>query len=324
MTNANDEKAALSGSVEDITYRNEDNGFTVLTLSVEGEPHVVVGILPDVAVGEQLSVVGTWDHHATFGRQLRVETFERKLPSTAADLLHYLSGGAIKGVGPATAVKIVEAFGEDAFDVLENSPKRLARIKGISFAKAMEICQRFREQFAVREVMMALEKIGLTASECMRAYKAFDVHTLEAVRENPYCLCAESIGISFERVDAMASALTDSPDSLLRAMAGVEHAVRYNLRNGHTCLPREKLFAPCRALLQTDDRQIDEAMRALVQVGRLIETELDGKAFLFLPRLYEAEKSAADHMRMKLRFPPAGHSTLSEEIRMAELHEGVQ
>ena len=319
----NEEKVTLFGSVEDVTYRNEDNGFTVLTLSVDGEPQVVVGILPDVTPGEQLRVVGRWDHHATFGVQLRAESCERKMPSTAADLLHYLSGGAIKGIGPATAVKIVEMFGEDAFDVLENSPQRLARVKGISAGKALEICQRFREQFAVREVMLALEKFGLTSPECMRVYKAFDVNALEMLRENPYCLCREGIGISFERVDAMALSLSDKPDGLLRAMAGVEHTVRYNLRNGHTCLPREKLFAPCRALLETSDEQIGDAMDALVKSGRLIEKELDGKAFLFLPLLYEAERSAADHIRMKLRFPPAGHSTLADEIRMAEQREGV-
>ena len=324
MTDRNEYQAMLSGSVEEITFRNEENGFTVLTLNVDGEPQVVVGILPDVTPGEQLRVCGRWDQHATFGRQLRAETCERKLPSTAADLLHYLSGGAIKGIGPATAVKIVEMFGEDAFDVLEHSPQRLARVKGISPAKAMEICQRFREQFAVREVMLALEKLGLTAAECMRAYKVFDVHTPEKVRENPYCLCGERIGIPFERVDALAAALPDKPDALFRAMAGIEHAVRYNLRNGHTCLPREKLFAPCRELLGVSDAQIGAAMDALVQAGRLIEQELDGKPFLFLPTLYEAERSAADHMRMKLRFPPAGHSTLAQEIRHAEALEGVQ
>ena len=324
MTGLNEEKVTLFGSVEDITFRNEDNGFTVLTLSVDGEPQVVVGVLPDVVPGEQLRVVGRWDHHATFGRQLRAELCERKMPSTAADLLHYLSGGAIKGIGPATAVKIVEMFGEEAFDVLENSPHRLARVKGISFAKATEICQQFRDQFAVREVMLALEKFGLTAPECMRAYKAFNVHTLEAIRENPYCLCGEAIGISFERVDALAAAMPEKPDAKLRVMAGVEHTVRYNLRNGHTCLPREKLFAPCRELLGVSDDSVSEAMDALVSVGRLIEKDLDGRTFVFLPLLYDAERSAADHIRMKLRFPPAGHSTLADEIRMAEQREGVQ
>ena len=324
MAYQNEEQTALTGTVEDVTFRNEENGFTVLTLACEGDLETVVGILPDVVPGEQLRLMGRWDHHASFGRQFRAQICERKMPSTAADLLHYLSGGAIKGIGPSTAMKIVEMFGEEAFDVLENAPERLARVKGISQGKAIEICQRFRDQFAVREVMIALERFGLTAAECMRAYKAFDVHTVDMVRENPYCLCEEGVGISFERVDALADALPEPPDRRQRAMAGVLHTVRHNLRNGHTCLPREKLYAPCSDALRIETAQITDAMDALVACGKLIQQDFDGKPFLFLPLLYEAERSAADHMRMKLRFPPAGRATLDEEISMAELHEGVQ
>ena len=186
MAQPNEEQITLYGSVEDITFRNAENGFTVLTLNSAGDLETVVGILPDVVPGEQLRLIGRWDFHASFGRQFRAQMCERKMPSTAADLLHYLSGGAIKGVGPATAVKIVEMFGDEAFDVLEHSPERLSRVRGISPGKAIEICQRFREQFAVREVMLSLERFGLTAPECMRAFKLFDVHTVQAVEENPY------------------------------------------------------------------------------------------------------------------------------------------
>ena len=323
MAYPQEEKTELRGSVEGVTFRNEENGFTVLDLNVRGELETVVGILPSVAPGEELRLVGRWDMHASFGRQFRAELCERKMPQTAADLLQYLSGGTIKGVGPATALKIVETFGEEAFDVLENSPERLSRIKGISPAKAMEICQRFREQFAVREVMIALERFGMTATECIRVFRAYGAHAVERVKSDPYCLCDEEIGIPFERADTIARAMQEKPDEKLRAMAGIVHAVRHNLRNGHTCLPCQKLFAPCEALLGCGEDVIREAMDALVDCGRLIRTELGGTPFVFLPRVYEAERSAADHIRMKLRFPPAGRSTLPEEIRLAERKEGV-
>ena len=323
MAYPQEEKAELRGSVEDVTFRNEENGFTVLALNVQGELETVVGILPAVAPGEELRLLGRWDMHASFGRQFRAELCERKMPSTAADLLHYLSSGVIKGVGPATALKIVEMFGDEAFDVLENSPARLSRVKGISAAKAMEICQRFREQFAVREVMIALERFGMTASECLRVFRAYGSNAVERVKNDPYCLCDEEIGISFERADTIAAAMQDKPDDKLRAMAGIVHAVRHNLRNGHTCLPRKKLYAPCGELLGYSEDVLSEAMDALIDCGRLIQEDFDGTEFVFLPRVHEAERSAADHIWMKLRFPPAGRSTLPEEIRIAEQQEGV-
>ena len=323
MAYPDEEKTELRGSVESVTFRNEENGFTVLDLNVQGELETVVGVLPAVAPGEELRLLGRWDMHASFGRQFRAELCERKMPSTAADLLHYLSSGAIKGIGPATVLKIVEMFGEDAFDVLENSPERLARIKGISAAKAMEICQRFREQFAVREVMIALERFGMTASECIRVFRAYQSDSVDQVRRDPYCLCDEAIGVSFERADTIAHAMQDEPDEKLRAMAGIIHAVRHNLRNGHTCLPREKLFAPCAELLGDPRETLEAAMDELVACGRLVQKEWNNTAFVFLPRVYEAERSAADHIKMKLRFPPAVRSTLPEEIRIAEQKEGV-
>ena len=323
MAYSQEEKTELRGSVESVTFRNEENGFTVLDLNVQGELETVVGVLPAVAPGEELRLIGRWDMHASFGRQFRAELCERKMPSTAADLRHYLSSGAIKGVGPATALKIVEMFGEEAFDVLENSPERLSRVKGISPAKAMEICQRFHEQFAVREVMIALERFGMTASECIRVFRTYQSNAVERVKSDPYCLCGEEIGISFERADAIAAAMQGEPDQKLRAMAGIVHVVRHNLRNGHTCLPCKKLYAPCTELLGCGEDTLTEAMDELIACGRLIREEFDGTAFVFLPRVHEAERSAADHIWMKLRFPPAGRSTLPEEIRIAEQREGV-
>lgn len=318
------EKIELRGSVEDITFRNEENGFTVLELNVSGDLETVVGVLPLVAPGETLRLMGHWDFHPSFGRQFKAELCERKMPSSSADLLHYLSSGTIKGVGPATAVKIIEMFGEDAFDVLENHPDRLARVRGISPGKAMEICQRFKEQFAVREVMIALERFGMTPSECIRVFRLFGSNAVDKVTDDPYCLCEENIGIGFERADAIAEAMSLSPNGKLRSMAGVVHVVRHNLYSGgHTCLPKTKLLEPCASLLGVSEEIVSGAIDELIACGRLAEQTMYGKSFVFLPRVFEAERSAADHILMKLQFPPAVRSTLDEEIRMAEQKEAV-
>nr|MCR4924934.1 ATP-dependent RecD-like DNA helicase [Clostridiales bacterium] len=162
----------LSGTVEEITFRKVENGFTVLDLNSDGELVTVVGVLPDVSAGEELRLMGEWGFHQVFGRQFKAELCERFLPANSASMLKYLSSGAVKGIGPATAEKIVAEFGDDTFEVLENHPDKLARIKGISKDKAKLISENFKKQFAVRQVMIYLEGFGMTPSECLKAYKA--------------------------------------------------------------------------------------------------------------------------------------------------------
>ena len=232
----------IKGCVENITFRREDSGFTVLDISSEGELVTVVGVLPQVSAGEELRLRGYWDFHPSFGRQFRAELCEHSLPATAADLLKYLSSGIIKGVGPATAIKIVEAFDDDSFDVLENDPLRLSSIKGISLAKAEKICADFKAQFAVREIIISLERFGMTPAECLKAYKAFGVNSVETIQQNPYTLCNEGIGIGFDRADTIAESLPEKPLIDYRNASGIVHIVRHNLANGHTCLPRKKLI----------------------------------------------------------------------------------
>ena len=138
----------ISGVVDEVTYRNDDTGFTVLELECDEEYVTAVGSLPEITQGESVRLRGTWSFHATFGRQFKVQLCERSMPSSSADLLRYLSAGAVKGIGPATAKKIIDRFGDSSFDVLENDPKQLAQIKGISLKKAEEISKAFNEQFA--------------------------------------------------------------------------------------------------------------------------------------------------------------------------------
>jgi len=319
-----DEQIELKGCVENITYRREDTGFTVLDISSDGELVTVVGVLPQVSAGEELRLRGHWDHHASFGRQFRAELCEHTLPTTSADLLKYLSSGIIKGIGPATAVKIVEAFGDNSFDILENNPRRLASIKGISFAKAEKICSEFKAQFAVREVMISLERFGMSPTECLNAYRIFGVNSVETIKNNPYVLCNEGIGIGFERADAIAEAMPSKPSRSYRTAAGIIHIVRHNLSNGHTCLPREKLFEPCFGLLNEGRDSVDITLDSLIEQGQLVQRVISGKEFVFMPNIYLAEKNAADYIKMLLRFPPAGMGTLDADIKKIEKDQGLQ
>ncbi len=314
----------IEGIVENIIYTNADNGYSVIELNFNNSLITVVGTLPSCCPGEKLKVKGIWTKHQTFGTQFKAQAAERSLPKSEADMLRYLSGGTIKGIGPATAVKIVEKFGEETFDVLENSPHLLASIKGISREKAEDIGKRFKEQFAVREVMIALEKFGMSPTECLNAYKAFGSNSVERITENPYILCSERVGLKFDRADEIAQNFPAKYNPVFRHRAGIVHILKHNLRNGHTCLPREKLIIPARELLGTEREETQQIIEDLLIDKEIIEDFIDERSYLFLPREYFDEKSIADRLKVMLRFPPAPGRTVDEEIDKIEQKKNIK
>ena len=319
-----DNNEELYGIAEEIVFRREDTGFTVLDISTEdGELITVVGVLPDIASGESVRFIGRWDNHQSFGRQFRAEACERALPSTASQMLKYLSSGAVRGIGPAIATKIVEKFGADAFDVLENHPEKLSEIRGISKEKAEKMSKQFAEQAAARDIIIKLEGFGLTPGECLEVFRVFGTRSYERVLENPYVLCLSDIGIRFERADAIAESFTTPPNVEYRIKAGIVHVVTHNLANGHTCLPREKLLRPCADLLSVDQDTIDIMIDTLTKEHNLTVSVIDGKEFVFLPHIFEAEYTAAQRIKLMVTFPPAGRPALLNEIATLEKENGI-
>ena len=322
MTDFQDEE--LKGTVEDVVFSNSETGFTVIDMCVGDELITAVGVLPSVSVGETLRVFGRWDRHPSFGRQFRINKCEREMPKTSSDMLKYLSSGAIKGIGPKTAVKIIEEFGDQTFEVIENEPHKLARIRGISESKSEEISQEFKKQFAIREVMIYLEKFGMTSNECVKVFKAFGSRAVEVITENPYMLCREIIGISFKRADEIAANMPEPPAVRYRLGAGIVHVVRYNLRNGHTCLPKDKVISPAAQLLDSDEETIAEVIDELTENGQLICKNINDRDFLFLPYMYAAEYSAAQRLSVMLKFPPPkGKSSIKNRISSLEKKFGI-
>lgn len=323
VTEEKEEK--LSGVVEHITFRNSENGFTVLDLNNSGELVTVVGVLPEVDEGENLNLSGKWGFHPNFGRQFKAELCERSLPKNSADLLRYLSSGAVKGIGPSTALKIVEAFGEDSFDVLENDTDRLSTIKGISKSKALKISKSFKEQFAVREIMISLEKYGMTPNECLKAFKALGNNAVALIEGNPYILCGDGIGIGFERADTIAGNLPGKHfDNMYRIQAGIIYIFRHNLSNGHTCLPEDRISAPAKELLGASEDETMLAIDRLTENGELISYEINERKYLFLPYIFRSERSIAQRIELLKKFPPAGCDTLESDIRKIEYENDIK
>ncbi len=320
------EKVIINGTVESVTFCNPANGFTVFEFSSDedGDVFTAVGVVSSLSPGESVTLTGVWQTHQSFGRQLKVEMLERQMPVSTEQLFKYLSSGVIKGVGPATAEKIVKKFGEDSFDVIENDCLRLTEIKGISPEKARKISNEFKNQFAARSTVIALEQYGMTTSECLAAFKKFGVEAASIVKNNPYRLCTEIDSIGFERAEEIASKIPSSFNREYRSNAGLLHIVKHNLySNGHTCLPREKMIKPACDFLDITADEAEIAIDSLISERQLITEKINDRDFLFLPSSYNAEKKIASRMDVLLRFPPEQNFTLSEDIDRIEKKDKI-
>ena len=315
----------ITGVVEEITFQNDQNGFTVLDFSTEDELFTAVGVMPGITAGETVSLTGNFVMHPTFGRQLKVTAFTRTLPETSEQIIKYLSSGVIRGIGPKKALLIVETFGTDTLNIIENEPERLAELRGISQEQAKNIGEEFKKQYAMRTVMLGLEKYGLTPNECVRIYKKMGIQAVEAVKENPYCLCSLGIGISFEKAELIEDKLEEKPVPEHRIKEGILHVMRHNRNSrGHTCIPREKLLKPCADLLSTNEDTIDITIDSLVSVAQLKTYIIDSTEFVFLPSSYRDEKRIAERMSVVAKFPPPRMSTLAQTIDDIEYENDIK
>jgi len=283
----------LDGVIEDMIFTNEENGYTVCTINCMGEPVTCVGIMPFVNEGETIRVQGYWQVHATFGRQFKVEYFEKKLPTTSGTILKYLSSGAIKGVGPVTAERIVSKFGEDSLDVIENHPEWLTDIKGISPRKAHEISEAYRMQFGMRTVMLYCNRF-FGPSLSVRIFKKYGSAAIDLIENNPYILCEDIVGIGFEKADKVAMDLGFQYNCAERIEAGVLHILNEAAFNGGHCyLPEEALLDKTAKKLQVAKEEILPALRGLCDRDKLVIAEIQGKRVVFLKEYFEAEQYIA-------------------------------
>ena len=321
MEQLNQEK--LTGVVDSVTYRKEDSGFTVLELEHEGELDTVVGALPEVYAGEKLTVYGQWQSHPTFGPQFRADSFEREMPATAAAILRYLSDGAIKGIGPATAAKIVEKFGDQTLYVIENDPQRLATIKGITEEKAVEIADRFKAQTGLSEAVALLARYSVTAAEAMTVWRKWGPATFDMVEANPYVLCLPELGIGFDRIDEACSRLERPADDFGRLAAGTKHILYHNLNNGHTCLPREKLVPVAANRLGQSLETIEETIESLIDYEELVVDELGEREFVFLTDQYNCETYCAGRILALMQYPAKAISDYQQYLDLVQKLKGT-
>ncbi len=312
------ETETLSGTVERITYQNAQNGYTVFSLRTSDGRTTGVGYLPYLAEGDAVTLTGHYLVHPTYGQQFEAVSCEREMPSTAAAILRYLSSGAIRGVGPATARRMVERFGDRTLQILEESPTDLTCIKGISREKAEQIGEAYRKQFGVRDVMLLLARFRVSPEEALRIYRRLGNESTARLRENPYLLCCEEIAFTFDRVEEIAREFQIEPTDPVRLEAGMEFVLRHNLDNGHTCLPVEKwLEVSCR-LLGCDAATAAQIGDRLAASMRVFRRTIDGADFVFLPQYLAAEEYIAGRLHAMLSRPPAADTATDVEIDAVE------
>lgn len=320
---AEDRLLELCGSVETVVYHNDKNQYTVLEMNAGNENVTVVGAFPFVSVGEELHVYGKWSSHPSFGDQFKAEAFERSRPATTAAMLKYLSSGAVKGIGPATARRIIETFGGKALEIIENEPERLAQIKGITREKALEINTELKRVYGIRELMAFLGAYGVRPEEAVLVWKQFGEGSVGCIQEDPYCLCGDGLDISFSIADSIAESMEKPRNDDGRVQAGVLYVLRHNLNNGHTCLPADKLCQAAQRLLGVELSDVQDALLLLCEHYQTVCVNFDGRDFIFLKKQYQSEEYISRRMQGMLQMPPQSICGAENMIADVERTQGI-
>ena len=313
------EPTTLTGTVKAVIYANEENGYTVLRVETDdGETVTVTGCLPYAAPGEQLICHGAWTRHPSHGEQFAAEIAQRRLPVGTEAVYEYLASRVVRGVGPATALLIVNEFGEKALEVLENEPERAAAIKGIGRKKALEISREMKKQTGLRRLMEFLGAYHIQMQYAMRLYRFYGDGAREAVGENPYLLCMPHIGAEFSDADALALALGFEGDSAARIAAAVLFELQHNSGNGHVFIPKEKLLLATSQLIDVSLDAVEEGFEVLADSGEIVCENAAGCQAVYLDALYQAETYTA------ARLSALAGAKLNDELDMEEIIAGVE
>jgi len=314
----------FEGIIEEIIFTNEINGYTVCELKGEKETITAVGFMPFINVGEILKVSGNWITHPDYGEQLKVEFYEKILPKTLEAIEAYLASGLIKGIGPASAKKIVKRFGEDTINIIEFHPEKLSEIKGISYEKALRIGRAFQEQKELRNIVMFFQEYGISPTYCAKIYQIYGKDAIEVIRNNPYKLSDEAIGISFKTSDRIARSLGIDPKSKFRICSGIKYVLFYIAMDGHTFVEDDKLKEYTSKLLEVDMDDISDALISLMLDKSIYIERSDTSSRVYLSPFYNAEANTARKLAQLSSVKYVGDlSGFDEKILEVQKKEGI-
>jgi len=310
----------IQGYIDHFIYYNESNGYGVIELYTEEEDIICVGSFQGIGQGENVEITGEYVEHAVYGRQLKASQIKVIAPEDAYAMERYLAGGAIKGIGPALAKRIVKKFGDDTFRIMEEEPERLAEIKGISERKAMEIAGFMEERKELRDAMVFLQKYGISNNLALKIYDAYGMQLYHIIQENPYRLAEEIDGIGFKRADEIAQKIGIRVDSQFRVHCGVCYVLGQSALEGHTFLPKEELVRRSIALLEVAEEQIEIALPNLAMDKKLVLKQNGEQVCCYLAKNYYEELACARMLQDLL----VSEETETEKGRILKQIENIE
>ena len=314
----------LEGYVENIVYRNEENGYTVIELSDEEDYITAVGIMPQVHSGDLLKLTGNYKNHPSYGKQFAAQICEVCRPSGTSGILRYLSSGAIKGIGATTAQRLVSEFGEHTLDVMENEPERVALLKGISKSKAEDFSLQLKQSTGIRTLMLFLGEYGISNSTAIKIFHAMGPTAAEQIKANPYILCEGEFGVSFESADFIAKRRNFDHEGVERIRAGIAYIILHNEGNGHTCLPYEVVCNKASDFLKVSLELVVSVIEQMIFDRSLIRDKVGEREFVFAPSTHLCEMYISSRIRMMLQFPCEALKNIENEIEKCEQDDGIE
>lgn len=296
------EEEQIEGTVEEIIYENESTGYRVFSLDCDGDSVIAVGTCISIYPGELVNAVGSWADHPTYGRQFVCAEIEKDFPGELEGISKFLLSGAVKGIGPATARKIVDRFGEDSFDIIEHEPMQLTQIKGITKERARKISDAFRETIGTRETLMELHAMGITPAFAVKVAREYGALAPQIVEENPYRLWEDIEGFSFQNADNLALSGGLNPSDELRVGYCVKYILAHNLQNGHCFLPLDKLIPLGAQYVEVPEEEVQIAIENMCERHQLEHAVINEKQVIYLPNYYKAEVQSAEKIKLLMQF----------------------
>lgn len=313
----------LKGEVQDIIYQNEVNSYTIATFETSDEETTIVGYLPFVSEGDTLKVIGTYVDHKDYGTQFKVTTFEKLMPETLSALQRYLSNGSIKGVGEATAKRIIKKFGEDTINVIKYNPTRLAEIKGITEEKAKDIAESFLENQEMWQIVGFLERFNIGAEHAKKVYEMLGINSIEKIEEDPYILIDITRGVDFRQIDQMALKIGINPDNEKRVQSGIKYGLIRATYNGNSCTVKNNLIEFVRQLLDVSSETIEDSIINLKVKGEIVVEQREGEEWIYLASFYQAEEEIAYRIKRLQASKNAKHIE-NIEVELQEIEKNSE
>lgn len=286
----------IKGRIRDIIYRNEINSYTIATFETDEEETTVVGYLPFIEKGDSLKITGNFVEHPEYGRQLKIETFEKLMPEDLDSIENYLANGKFKGIGPATAKKMVNTFGKDVINIIKFEPEKLSCIKGITEEKAIEISQSFNENWEVWQIVSYLEKFGIGPQSAEGIYKRLGPNTITTIEENPYILIDLTVRVNFAQIDQIAIKMGMDLENDKRIRSGIKYALKLSTNNGHCAVLYENLIQFVKDLLNVSEVMIENNIIFLKTKNEIVLEDRENQEWVYLYNYYMAEKNVAESL----------------------------